>query len=86
VLARTAAEVHTSICAFVYVFFNLYGYVILFGGNLCHSVCGQASAPQQGHPWHWDRIDARARVREEAQDGLHRRSWRVKDETLTLKG
>jgi len=47
---------------------------------------GRASEPQQGHQQHWDRIDARARAREEAQDGLHRRSWRIKDETLTLKG
>jgi len=86
VLARTTAEVHTLICAFVYVFFNLCCDMILFGGSPCHSVYGQASAPQQGHPWHWDHIDARTRVREEAQDGLHKRSWRVKDETLTLKG
>jgi len=49
-------------------------------------VCGQASAPQQGHPQHWDRIDACARAREEAQDELHRRPWRIKDKTLTLKG
>ena len=47
---------------------------------------GWASEPQQGHQWHWGRIDTRARAREEAQDGLHRQSWRVKDETLTLKG
>jgi len=45
----------------------------------------RASEPQQGHHQHWDRIDARARAREEAQDGLHRRSWRVKDKMLTLK-
>jgi len=38
------------------------------------------------HQWHWDCIDARARAREEAQDGLHRQSWRIKDETLTIKG
>jgi len=53
--------------------------MILFGGSPCYSVCGQASALQQGHQWHWDRIDARARAREEPQDGLHRRPWRVKD-------
>jgi len=86
VLARTAAEVHTLICAFVYLVFNLYPDMILFGESPCYSVCGQASAPQQGHQRHWDRIDARARAREEAQDGLHRRPWCVKDETLSLKG
>jgi len=86
VLARTAAEVHTLICAFVYVFFNLYCDMILFGGSPCYSMCGQASAPQKGHQRHWDRIDARARAREETQDGLYRRPWHVKDDTLTLKG
>jgi len=45
---------------------------------------GQASEPQQGHQRHWDRIDARARAREEAQDGLHRPPCCVKDQTLTL--
>jgi len=49
-------------------------------------VCGQASAPQQQHQRYWDRNDARARAWEEAQDWLHRQPWRVKDETLTLKG
>ena len=49
-------------------------------------MCGQALAPQQGHPRHWDRIDACTRAQEEAQDGMYRRPWRVKDETLTLKG
>ena len=58
----------------------------LFGGGPRYSVRGQASAPQQGHQQHWDCIDARARAQEEAQDGLHRTLWRVKDETLTLKG
>jgi len=86
VLARTATEVHALTCAFVYVFLNLYCDMILFGGSPHYSVCGQASAPQQGHQRHLDHIDARARVREEAQDGLHRWPWRVKDETLTLKG
>jgi hypothetical protein len=66
-------------------FLNLYCDTILLGENPCYSVCGQASAPQQGHE-HWDCIDARARAREEAQDGLHRRPQRVKDEMLTLKG
>ena len=33
-------------------------------------MCKQASAPQQGHSWHWDRIDASTRVREEAQYGF----------------
>jgi len=56
------------------------------GGSPCYSVCGQALAPQQGHPRHWDRIDACTRAQEEAQDGMYRRPWRVKDETLTLKG
>jgi len=37
-------------------------------------VRGQALASQQGHQRHLDRIDARARAREEAQDGLHRQS------------
>jgi len=55
--------------------------MILFGGSPRYSVCGLASAPQQGHQQHWDRIFARTRAREEAQDGLHGRPWRVKDET-----
>jgi len=60
--------------------------MILSGGSPRYSVCVQASAPQEGHQRHWDRIDARARARQEAQDGLHKRPWRIKDETLTLKG
>jgi len=35
---------------------------------------------------HWDRIDIRASALERAQGGLHRRQWRLKDETLTHKG
>jgi len=34
---RTAAEVHTLVCAFVYVF-NLYCDMILFCGSPCYSV------------------------------------------------
>jgi len=65
VLARTAAEVHTLICAFVYVF-DLHCDMILFGGSSRYSVRGQASAPQQGHQRYWDCIVVRARAREEA--------------------
>jgi len=47
---------------------------------------GRASEPHQGHQRHWDRLDARAKAQEEAQDGLHRPLWRAEDEMLTLKG